>query len=161
MIVFLAHPAGFGRKKSVKDTVGDDGLRLIRSHLRQHLRRGLAADRISKPIGGCAHCLPVRFAPKIGRSFRQEAIGAPRSKRLVKRDQNPLSFLSKCEQPCIGPKFGRCRSPRGFLTKPLLYLWGLGGKRYTVVFVQAVVDAPCCGDRQRLAVHHRSRRHET
>jgi hypothetical protein len=36
MIVFLAHPAGFGRKKSVKDTVGDDGLRLIRSHLREH-----------------------------------------------------------------------------------------------------------------------------
>ena len=27
MIVFLAHPAGFGRRKSVKDTVGDDGLR--------------------------------------------------------------------------------------------------------------------------------------
>src|ERR1700733_7003741 len=95
------------------------------------------------------------------RSFRQEAIGAPRSKRLVKRDQNPLSFLSKCEQPCIGPKFGRCRSPRGFLTKPLLYLWGFGDKRYTVVFVQAVVDPPCCGDRQRLAVPPRSCRHET
>jgi hypothetical protein len=42
MIVFLAHPAGFGRKKSVKDTVGDDGLRLLRNHLREHLIQGLA-----------------------------------------------------------------------------------------------------------------------
>lgn len=42
MIVFLAHPAGFGRRKSVIDTVGDDGLRLLRNHLREHLIRGLA-----------------------------------------------------------------------------------------------------------------------
>ena len=35
LIVFLAHPAGFGRRKSVKDTVGDDGLRLLRNHLRE------------------------------------------------------------------------------------------------------------------------------
>ena len=29
MIVFLAHPAGFGHENCVKDTVGDEGLRLL------------------------------------------------------------------------------------------------------------------------------------
>ena len=43
MIVFLAHPAGFGHKKSVKDTVGDEGLRLLRNHLREHRMGALQA----------------------------------------------------------------------------------------------------------------------
>jgi hypothetical protein len=66
MIVFLAHPAGFGRKKSVKDTVGDDGLRLLRKSPALTLNEGVSrlAARLSKTIGGCAYRLPVRFAPR-------------------------------------------------------------------------------------------------
>jgi hypothetical protein len=73
MIVFLAHPAGFGRKKSVKDSVGDDGLRLLRNHLREHrMGRCRLADRRSKNNRGLrpsfstqtrAHCKPGQVEP--------------------------------------------------------------------------------------------------
>jgi hypothetical protein len=110
----------------------------------------------------------VPLAPKPGDqlanlflSYRQQAVGTPGSKRFVKRNQNTLSRLGKREQPCIGPNFGRCRSPRCLLAKPLLHLWWFRDKRHTVVFVQSVIDSPCCSDRQRLAVHYRSRGHKT
>src|SRR5947209_8629438 len=92
--------------------------------------------------------------------LHEQTTRASRCERPIEGDQGSFGRLSKRQEPCIHPHFGRGCSGGGVLAEAGFHLGRFWNERGAVVLEKAVEDLPSRCHAQRLAVHGRGGRHQ-